>query len=98
MDGCERTKLTTLEDANDFPVVNSWRTGYYRVDYEEPIKSRLFADAAKMDSALESVDLTGMLSDSYGLDLTKPHNVSDFLNLSLSLGEIFAPLGIEHPA
>lgn len=88
LDGCEKKILTTLEDGDDLPVVNYGRTGYYRVDYEEPLKSRLLDNIANRDSVVGSDDLTGMLSDAYGLDLIETRNISDFLDLALSLGKL----------
>lgn len=80
--------LGTLEDERDFPVVNFGRVGYYRVNYSDQIKPRLMRSVVEEDSVLGSEDITGMLLDAYNPDLVNHANVSEFLELSLLLGEL----------
>ncbi|CAD7698449.1 unnamed protein product [Ostreobium quekettii] len=88
---CGRVKLATLADANDTIAANAGRSGYYRVRYREPLRTRLLADAldtppGATNAQLTHVDLAAMLDDAFHMSFAGVQHFDAFLNLTEVLG------------
>jgi hypothetical protein len=79
---CTAVEVTNLEGIHDFIAANVNQSGYYRVQYSQPLWEAAAAAAAAKDDRISQADLAGLLDDSYTLmGFSGTVNITSWLEL-----------------
>ncbi|GBG00434.1 hypothetical protein Rsub_13090, partial [Raphidocelis subcapitata] len=83
---CDSSLPVPLPAAGGWLVANAGRTGFYRVNYSQPLWDGLI-EAARDPAKISKVDLAGALDDAFAMSLVRQLHPSIFLRLTRSLGQ-----------